>query len=143
MRKTALYGTLAVVLATLAQMAHGATHDEAGVPLVAWQWAYVIAVVFVAPIAAAVLLWGRFRAVGAWLLLASMGGSLLFGLVYHFVVAGPDNVFANGAGAPFAATAVLVALSAAFGLAVAIRALGLFSRAAPAEDTAAGLGEPR
>lgn len=60
MRKVTLYGTLAVVLATLAQMAHGATHDEAGVPLVAWQWAYAIAVVFVAPIAAAVLLWGRF-----------------------------------------------------------------------------------
>ena len=143
MRNTALYGTLVVVVATLAQMAHGATHDGARVPLAAWQCAYVIAVVFVAPIAAAVLLWGRFRAVGAWLLLASMGGSLLFGLVYHFVVTGPDNVFTNGAGAPFAATAVLVALSAALGLTVAIRALGLSSRATPAEDTAAGLGEPK
>ena len=143
MRKMALCGTLAVVLATLAQMAHGAYHDEARVPLVAWQWAYVVAVVFVAPIVAAVLLWGRFRTVGAWLLLASMGGSLLFGLAYHFVVAGPDNVFTNDAGAPFAVTAVLVALSETFGVAVVIRALDWLSRAAPSGGTAAGLGEPR
>lgn len=74
MRKVALYGTLAAVLATLVHVLHGISHDEHRVPLEAWQWAYVIFVVFLVPVVAAMLLWTRLWRVGAWLLLASMAG---------------------------------------------------------------------
>ncbi len=46
MCKVAVYGTLAVVLATLAHVLHGISHVEHQVPLAAWQWAYVIFVIF-------------------------------------------------------------------------------------------------
>jgi hypothetical protein len=126
MCKVALYGTLAVVLATLAHVLHGISHVEHQVPLVAWQWAYVIFVVFLAPVVAAMLLWTRMQRVGAWLLLASMVGALDFGLVFHFLVSGPDNVFTLNPGAAreaFRFSAVLVALSEAFGCVAGIWAL--------------------
>lgn len=50
-------------------------------------------VTYAAPIVAAVLLWTRYRRVGAWLLATSLVGSLVFDLVYHFIVPGPDNAF--------------------------------------------------
>src|SRR5215207_10956063 len=34
----------------------------------------------------------------AWLLAASMAGSFAFGLLYHFVIPGPDNVFTQPPG---------------------------------------------
>jgi hypothetical protein len=43
------------------------------------------------PLLAAVLIWRRKR-IGFLLLLFSMAGSFLFGLFYHFIAAGPDNV---------------------------------------------------
>ena len=64
MRRLALYGTLAAVLATLAHVLHGISHVEHQVPLEAWQWAYVIFLAFLAPVLAAVLLWTRLRRVG-------------------------------------------------------------------------------
>lgn len=61
MRKVALYATLVAVLATSVHVLHGISHVEHQVPLAAWQWAYVIFVVFLAPVVAAVLLWTRLR----------------------------------------------------------------------------------
>src|SRR5829696_6758690 len=60
-----------------------------------WQLAFIALVIFAAPVVAAVLLWTRYRVTGAWLLVASMAGSLVFGLLYHFLVPGSDNVFAQ------------------------------------------------
>lgn len=140
--KVALYGTLAVVLVTLVGIPHGISHDGAQVSLAAWQWAYVVMVVSIAPILAAILLWTRFHAAGVWLLLASMSGSLVFGLIYHFLVPGPDNVFTPHAGAwqtPFLVTAVLVALTNAFGVGVGVWALNQLSQAG-GEKFAARLG---
>ena len=126
MRKVALYGTLAAVLATIAHVLHGISHVEHQVPLAAWQWAYVIFVVFLTPVVAAMLLWTRLRRVGAWLFLASMAGALIFGLAFHFLVSGPDNVFTLNPGAAreaFRFSAVLVALSEALGCVAGIWAL--------------------
>ncbi len=61
--------------------------------LPAWQLAYIVVVIYAAPVVAAVLLWTRYCLAGAWLLVASMAGSLVFGLLYHFLLPGSDNVF--------------------------------------------------
>jgi hypothetical protein len=61
--------------------------------LPAWQLTYIAVVIYAAPVVAAVLLWTRYGLAGAWLLIAAMAGSLVFGLLHHIVVPGPDNVF--------------------------------------------------
>ena len=58
------------------------------------------------------------------MLAASMAGSLAFGLLYHFLVPGPDNVFTQPPGpwrAAFVVTAVLLALLQAAGALVGLR----------------------
>ena len=143
MRKVALYGTLAAVLGTIAHVLHGISHVEHQVPLAAWQWAYVIFVVFLAPVVAAVLLWTRLRRAGAWLLLASMAGALIFGLAFHFLVSGPDNIFTLDPGAAreaFRFSAVLVALTEALGCVAGVWAL---SKLPSFEEGAAGTVNPR
>jgi uncharacterized membrane protein len=99
MRRLALYGTLAAVLATLAHVLHGISHVEHQVPLEAWQWAYVIFLVFLAPVLAAVLLWTRLRRVGLGCSSPQWPGALIFGLAFHFLVSGPDNAFTLNPGA--------------------------------------------
>ena len=116
MRTTAAYGTAVVVLATAVNMLHGISHvGQEVLSLQAWQWAYVICVIFLAPLVAAVLLWSPIRLAGAWLLFGSMVGSLIFDLAYHFLIEGPDNVFTQEPGAWLAAfrvsSALLVATS--------------------------------
>ena len=69
--------------------------------------------IFLAPALAAVLLWTPLRPTGLWLLLASRVGAAVFGLVFHFLVAGPDNALTLESGAwrlPFLASAALVLL---------------------------------
>jgi hypothetical protein len=93
MPKAAIYGTAMAVLAMVANLLHAVSHiGQHVLSLEAWQWVYVICVIFVAPIAA-LLLWTRYRLAGAWLLLVSMAGSFVFDFAYHFLVPGPDNVF--------------------------------------------------
>jgi hypothetical protein len=56
-------------------------------------------VLYLAPVAAAALLWlGRIRA-GGWLLLGSMLGSLIFEAYNHYLVMSPDHVSQVPAGA--------------------------------------------
>ena len=131
MSKVAVYGTLAAALATVAHLLHGLSHAQHEVPLSVWQWAYVISVIFVAPVVAAVLLWTRYRLAGAWLLLASLGGALLFGLVFHYLIPGADNVFTLEPGpwrGPFSATAAFVAFSEVLGTLIGIWAVVRLSR---------------
>lgn len=109
--KVAIYGAVTVILATIANLAQGITHVGHEVPLTAWQAAYVTVVIFLAPIAATVLIPTRYRRAGALLLLASMVGSLVFGLAYHFLLPGPDNALTTPAGAwqiPFVVSAALL-----------------------------------
>lgn len=112
MRETALYGTATAFGATVANVLHAISHvGQEVLALEAWQWMYVICVIFIAPVLAAVLLWTPYRLAGAWLLLASMAGSFLFDVSYHFVIPGPDNVFTLQPGAwlaPFWASSVLL-----------------------------------
>lgn len=122
MRKTAAYGTMAVVLATAANLLHAISHVGQGVlSLEAWQWAYVVGVIYFAPIVAAALLWTPYRLMGAWLLLGSMAGAFAFDFAYHFLIPGPDNVFTLQPGAwaaPFWASSVLLVVASGIGTVV-------------------------
>ena len=100
MRKTVALGTVMVLLATATNLLHAVSHiGQHVLALQAWQWAYVICVIFLAPIVAMVLLWTRYLLTGAWLLIASMLGSFLFDFAYHYLIPGPDNVFTLQPGA--------------------------------------------
>jgi hypothetical protein len=132
MRTIAVYGTAMVVLATAVNLLHAVSHfGQEILSLQAWQLMYVVCVVFVAPIVAAVLLWTRLSLAGAWLLLASMAGSFVFDLAYHFLIEGPDNVFTLDPGAwvaPFQVSSVLVVGVSGIGVLVGGRAVRGLSR---------------
>jgi hypothetical protein len=142
MRKVALYGTLAIVLATVANVLHTVSHaGQHLIYLPMWQLAYVTAVIYFAPVVTVILLWSRFRQAEARLLLASMAGSFVFSLAYHFVVAGPDNVFALHPGEwriPFQVSVALLLLVDGIGCLVGIWALNTLSRS-PAAVAVPGL----
>ena len=129
------------VLAVGANSAHGLAHaGQSVISLPIWQWFYVTTVVYLAPIAAAILL-PRSGRKGAWLLLLSMAGAFVFDLTYHFVVPGPDNVFSLRAGAwraPFVGSAVLVSLLSGVGALIGARLLSESPRSpvVPARSTA-------
>ena len=90
--KIAQYGTTIVVIHTLANGMHGLAHVEIPVGLSLLQSSFVVIVIFLTPIIAAVLLWTQFYRLGSWLLLGSMAGSLLFGIYNHLIVISPDHV---------------------------------------------------
>lgn len=103
---------------------HSVAHEALGVKATAAQLVFIVAVIFVAPLAAAVLLPRAPRA-AALALAAAMTGSLLFGLYYHFVADTIDHVAhvarmepAFWAGA-FRLTAILLLVFEAAGAAAA------------------------
>ena len=84
---------LALVLIHLAvSVVHGRAHQGAMVDLTLFGYVYVVTVITVAPLVAAALLFSRRRHIGALLLTASMAGSFAFGVWYHFLSTGTDNV---------------------------------------------------
>ena len=117
------WGVAVTVLATAANLVHGWAHaGQHVVSLPAWQWVYVTAVVYLAPVCAVVLLTRpRSRRGGAWLLFLSMAGTFGFDLAYHFLLPGPDNVSTLDPGAwrtPFVLSAALVTLLSGLGAVV-------------------------
>ena len=108
--KVAQCGTIIVVLHAIAHGLHGLAHVEIPVPLSPLQSMFVGAVILLAPIIAAVLLWTPFDRIGGWLLLSAMVAALLFGIYNHFLVISADHVshvsFA-GWGLLFQITAIL------------------------------------
>ena len=93
-RNVAFLGTALIVVSAVVNVAHTASHaGQHLISLPGWQLAYIAIVIYAAPVVAASVLWTRYRFAGAWLLAASMAGSFAFGLLYHFVIPGPDNVF--------------------------------------------------
>lgn len=90
--KVAQAGTVIVVLHAIAHGLHGLAHTQIPVPLSLLQSAFIVAVIFLAPIIAAILLWTSLHRIGGWLLLGSMLAAILFGIYNHFAVIGPDHV---------------------------------------------------
>lgn len=73
-----------------------------------------------------VLSFTRYARAGLWLLFVSMLGSLIFGIVYHYIVISPDHVAhlpVGEARGMFRITAVLLLITETFGVAVAAMAL--------------------
>jgi hypothetical protein len=107
---------------------HGRAHGELGVGLSEWQTIYVITVILMAPLIAIPWLWTRYARVGLLMLVISMAGSLIFGVIYHYVIVSPDHVSHLPPGAAqgvFRMSALLLALIELFGLVVGL--LGLRS----------------
>jgi len=119
-----LWGWLAaaVFIHLIISIAHGAVHAGAHVPLSRAGSAFVFMVIFAGPLAGLALTWPAERT-GSWVIALTMAGSLVFGLVNHFVFESPDHVAHVEAHwrALFATTAVLLALTEALGSGLAIR----------------------
>jgi hypothetical protein len=103
---------------------HSVAHEVLKVKATAAQLAFIVPVIIVAPVVAGVVL-PKFERAGAWLLLAAMVGSFVFGLYYHFVADTIDHV-AHVArlrpefwSAMFQLTACLLAVSELVGAVVA------------------------
>lgn len=89
-----LRGWLAAAVLLHAAVAswHGAAHMQVPVPLTTLQTAFVAIVITLAPLVGMAMLWTSRRREGAIVIALSMLGSLVFGVVNHFVLQSPDNV---------------------------------------------------
>jgi hypothetical protein len=71
---------------------HGTAHTALAITLPPEKSAFVFGVILIAPVLAASLMWTRYVLVGAWMIVLSMVGALLFGAYHHFVLISPDNI---------------------------------------------------
>ena len=127
-----VYGTLMVVAHAAVNAVHGYTHVVLGVLMSREANVFIVAVIMLAPVLAAVLLWTTRRRAGAWLLSASMAGALLFGVYNHFVAVSEDHIWhvPYGSGrATFQITAVLLALIELGGCVIGARLVTVMSGA--------------
>ena len=111
--------TLLVLVRFAVLIAHGSAHSHLNIGVSTWQKAFIAVVIFAVPLLAMLMLWTLARKLGVILLVLSLTGSLVFGVSYHFVIAGPDNAlrpYHSDWESAFRATAVLLALIEATGL---------------------------
>ena len=106
-----------VVLSHLAvTLVHGWAHAAAAVPTTPAAQVFIVVVILAGPLVGLLLTQSRPRA-GGWLVAATMGGALVFGLVNHFIISSPDHV--NHVAEPwrllFATTAGLLVITEAAG----------------------------
>jgi membrane-associated HD superfamily phosphohydrolase len=117
-----LWVTIAVLAHFIVVVFHGQAHTRLGVALSTWQQVYVLTIIVIAPLVALALLFTRYTEAALWLLLASMLGSMIFGILYHFIIISPDHVAHLPAGAArgsFRVSAQLLTVTEAIGVAVA------------------------
>jgi hypothetical protein len=117
------YAVIIVWLHTFIAVVHGLSHIANGVELPIFGNAFVIVVIVLAPLLALLLLHTRWQRPGALLLALAMLTSLLFGLLNHFLVPGPDNAAQVMPGmwhSSFLVTSILIALSEAVGTAIGV-----------------------
>ncbi|HXE58625.1 MAG TPA: hypothetical protein VNK43_11545, partial [Gemmatimonadales bacterium] len=124
-----------VYLHLAAATLHGAAHAALGIDVSGpWDRVFLLATVWLGPPAALRLL-GRGRpAGGAALLAASMGGALVYGIVYHYVLPTPDHVARTPPGlwgAAFRASALAIALLEGVGALIGARLLASSRRRVP------------
>lgn len=115
----------ATVVAHLAiSIVHGAAHTGAHVPLSLVASLFVFAVIVAGPVVGVALSW-RAAQLGTLIVAVTMAGSLIFGLVNHFVLESPDHV--SHVQAPwrllFGTTAVLLSITELLALGLAVRLL--------------------
>ena len=101
---------------------HGVAHEQARVPLTLEASLFVYMVILAGPLFGFAMTFVAPRA-GAWIVAATMAGSFVFGLVNHFVLDSPDHVAHVNPDwrTLFALTALLLAITEALAVAVALR----------------------
>jgi hypothetical protein len=113
----------AVVLAHLAvSLVHGMAHSGAQVALDFGGTLFVYIVILIGPLAGLAV--SRWRPqTGAWIVALTMSGSLVFGLIKHFIIPGTDHVnhVAPAWRSLFASTAALLVVVEAAGAAIGLR----------------------
>jgi hypothetical protein len=118
---------IAMIVAHFAVNAfHGLAHQRLAIAISPAEKVFVVVVILIAPPVAGVLLLLRVRRMGAWLLVVSMVGALVFGIYKHFIAPGPDHAFGLPRGEwalVFQATAILLVLTEAVGCWAGIRIL--------------------
>jgi hypothetical protein len=129
---------LAIIFTHLAlSIAHGMAHSHLAIALTIAQTIFVGAVIVTAPLVAAYFIWKRRSRLGGALLAISMAGALAFGVYYHFIAPGPDNVDHTDSTKPanwrnlFEDTAMDLALIEALGT---VAGAVLFFRASPSRE---------
>jgi hypothetical protein len=122
--RTSLTGIVLIHLVVV--LWHAAAHARIPVPMTMLQAAFVGLVIVILPLVGVTLLWGGHKQLAAWLIASSMFGSLLFGIVNHFVLVSPDYVLAIPAHAfrhSFVLSAALLAVTETIGTVLAFVAL--------------------
>ena len=114
----------AVLVHLLISAVHGLAHGRAQVPLSLAANLFVFIVILAGPLIGVALAWPAER-LGAWVIAITMAGSLVFGLVNHFGLPGPDHVAHVD---PqwrllFGITAALLAITETLGSTLAIRVI--------------------
>jgi len=102
---------------------HGAAHSGARIPMTLAANLFIYIVILAGPLIG--LGASRFRPVaGGWIIAGTMAGSLVFGIVNHFVMASPDHISHVAAEwrTLFTVTAVLLAAFEAAGVAIGVTA---------------------
>ena len=110
-----------VIAHLIVSMVHGAAHAGARISMPLAANLFVWIVILAGPLAGLWLSRNR-PAAGGWLVAATMAGSLLFGIVNHFVIASPDHVSHVAAEwrTMFGVTAALLVLTELAGVAAGI-----------------------
>jgi hypothetical protein len=122
------YAVGIVVIHLALNIAHGIAHSQLGIGLDLFQEVFVGVVIFAAPLIAGCLLWKNRLREGGILLALSMAGAFAFGVYFHFIHPGPDNVSYPNLGASprarelFEYTAMDLAISEALGVLLGLAA---------------------
>jgi hypothetical protein len=85
-----------VLLHIILEIVHGEMHENLEINLSSFQFAYVTLVILFIPILSLIMILIkhiRFQHIGAILLVGSMLGSCIFGVIYHIIIPGSDNIF--------------------------------------------------
>lgn len=120
-RREAILAT-AVLVHLGVTLVHGFAHTRANVLLSANSMLFVFGVIIVGPILGLIVQRVLFPRAGAWVIAATLGGALAFGLVNHFLIPGADHVMhvAEPWRRLFGVTAALLVATEAFGSAFAV-----------------------
>lgn len=98
---------------------HALAHQSLAIPATTLDWSFRVLVISLAPLLALTLLFTtRAAKWGTWLLIVSLFASLVYGLLYHFVLPSDDNALTMPASSwqpVFVATAYLLLLLEAAG----------------------------
>lgn len=130
--KVAVLTTATVLAHAVVVLLHAWAHLVLGVNMSPFQIVFIVLVIMLAPIVAAVLMWTPYRRAGALIFAVSMFGALVFGAFHHFLDPGIDNISkvpTDDWGALFRLTAVLLAIIEGWGSIVGWWSIRLIPRA--------------